>query len=214
MTQGCFITFEGVDGCGKSTQTHRFLKKLEHDGCRTVATREPGGTEIAEKIRSLVIDPANTAMSDECELLLYLAARAQHVREKIVPELEKGSVVVCDRFQDATFAYQGYGRDLPLDLLMQLNSFATGGIIPDLTFIFDISIEQAFKRLSAMNKPKDRLESGGKTFFERVRNGYRALAVAHPERIKLFDGSLSPGVLAGKVYSVYSEKMAGRSFLR
>ena len=216
MTRGCFITFEGVDGCGKSTQARRFLEKLQKEGfSRVVATREPGGTDIAEKIRALVIDPKNTAMVNECELLLYLAARAQHVREKIVPELENGAVVVCDRFQDATFAYQGYGRELSLEELTRLNSFATGGIVPELTFVFDISVEDAFKRLSAMEKQKDRLESGGKPFFEKIRNGYRTLAAVSPERIVLLDGSLPPDRLADQVYSLFSKKVDGcTSFLR
>lgn len=215
MSRGCFITFEGVDGCGKSTQARHFIQKLHKEGFeKVVETREPGGTAIAEKIRSLVIDPENGAMVKECELLLYLAARAQHVREKIIPELENGAVVVCDRFQDATFAYQGYGRELSLKQLTRLNSFATGGVVPDLTFIFDISIENAFERLSTMNKPRDRLESGGKPFFKKIRNGYRSLAAASPERIILLDGCLPPVRLADMVYSGFLKKMEGSSFLR
>jgi dTMP kinase len=212
MMKGWFVTFEGVDGCGKSTQADLLRQRFSREGFSTVATREPGGTVIAEKIRGLLVDPFNREMVDECELLLYLAARAQHVREKILPELEQGAIVICDRFQDATLAYQGFGRKLPLEKLRQLNSFATGNISPDLTFIFDIPVEKAFERLAAMKKPIDRLESGGHEFFERIRHGYQTLAAESPDRILLFDGTLPVEVLAEKVYARMIEKINEHSF--
>jgi len=189
MSRGLFFTFEGIDGCGKSTQARLLNEYLVANGYRTVATREPGGTPIAEKIRELLIDPANGAMVDECELLLYLAARAQHVREKIIPALTAGQMVICDRFQDATFAYQGFGRGLSMDFLRTINTFAAG-IEPDCTFIFDISVDRAFERMHAMNKSKDRLESSGRAFFDKIREGYLSLSKQHPERILLLDGTL------------------------
>ncbi|MBN1757269.1 MAG: dTMP kinase [Chitinispirillaceae bacterium] len=201
MKKGCFVTFEGIDGCGKSTQAKLFAERCGAAGYQVVATREPGGTAIAEKIRSLLIDPAHSEMGSECELLLYLAARAQHLREKIEPAVADGAVVICDRFQDATFAYQGFGRGLPLELLQSLNAFATGGNNPDLTFIIDVPVETAFARMSAMKKKQDRLEAGGETFFRRIREGYLSLAMASPDRIQVIDGTASVEVIAEQVYS-------------
>ena len=199
MKQGCFVTFEGIDGCGKSTQAKLFAERLAAEGYHVVATREPGGTVIAEKIRSLLIDPAHGEMVSECELLLYLAARAQHLREKIAPAVADGAVVIGDRFQEATFAYQGYGRGLPLDLLMSLNAFATGGRNPDLTFIIDVPVETAFERMSAMKKERDRLETAGQVFFENIRRGYLSLAAASPDRIAVIDGTATVEDIAAQV---------------
>jgi dTMP kinase len=168
LMRGLFIAFEGIDGCGKSTQLDRAARTLEREGISIVTTREPGGTAIAEKIRALLISPEHREMRNECELLLYAAARAQHVREKIAPALERGVTVLCDRFHLATFAYQGFGRAIPLKLLTTINDFAAGGVLPDVSFVFDISVEKAFARLSAMNKARDRLELGGEEFFSQI----------------------------------------------
>ncbi|MBN1575183.1 MAG: dTMP kinase [Chitinispirillaceae bacterium] len=214
LTRGYFVTFEGVDGCGKSSQAGLLAKRLRSEGYAVVTTREPGGAPIAEKIRALLLDPAHLEMVNECEVLLYLAARAQHLREKIVPELERGAIVICDRFQDATFAYQGFGREVPLEQLRLMNSFATGGVDPDLTFIFDLPVEKAIERLAAMKKPEDRLEAGGRAFFERIRNGYRSIAADAPDRIVLLDGALPIEVLAEKVNMITAGKLKERSFLR
>ncbi len=201
MTRGLFVTFEGLDGCGKSTQVRLAADRLASQNFPVVVTREPGGTCIAEKIRALLMDPSHESMVDECEVLLYLAARAQHVRETILPAVSRGKLVLCDRFEDATFAYQGSGRGISLETLRMLNDFSTGGIRPDLTFIFDIPVETVFERLNAMNKPADRLESGGREFFERVREGYRTLARDGSGRIRLLDGALPIEQLAGAVCS-------------
>lgn len=202
MKKGCFVTFEGIDGCGKSTQAKLLAQRLSADGLTVVATREPGGTVIAEKIRSLLIDPAHGEMVNECELLLYLAARAQHLRERIIPAVRNGTIVVCDRFQDATYAYQGYGRSLPLATLQSLNSFATGGINPDLTFIIDLPVATAFARMSAMNKRQDRLEATGEDFFKRIREGYLSLAGASPGRVRILDGAAEAETIAEQVYAL------------
>lgn len=212
MTKGRFFTFEGIDGCGKSSQAALCAGRLSDAGYGVIATREPGGTPIAEKIRNLLLDPTNNNMADECELLLYLAARAQHVREKIIPAIESGAVVICDRFQFATYAYQGFGRNLPLDVLQRMNGFATGGIDPDITFIFDIPVEVAASRMAAMNKQKDRLEAGGKVFFERIREGYRELATRNPASVILLDGTLPIEVLADLVSSHVRQKMKDCAF--
>lgn len=202
MKKGCFVTFEGIDGCGKSTQARLLAERLSAEGFRVDATREPGGTAIAEKIRSLLIDPAHEEMVNECELLLYLAARAQHLHERIIPAVQSGSVVICDRFQDATFAYQGYGRSFPLSTLQSLNHFATGGIDPDLTFIIDLPVAVATARMSAMKKGQDRLEAAGEDFFRRIRKGYLSLAEASPGRIRVVDGAPETKTIAEQVYTL------------
>ncbi|MBD3421180.1 MAG: dTMP kinase [Chitinivibrionales bacterium] len=188
IPKGLFLTFEGVDGCGKSTQVARAVESLQRRGVACMATREPGGTRIAEKIRSLLLSPDNDAMVDRCEVLLYLAARAQHVEEKILPALADGVVVVCDRFQEATFAYQGWGRGMNLQAVQQCNSFATAGITPDHTFVFDINIDIAHTRLHNMDKSPDRLEGNSRSFFKRVRQGYQDLVRSNPQRMTLLDG--------------------------
>lgn len=191
MIKGYFFAFEGIDGCGKSTQVSLLNDKLVKLGLNVDCTREPGGTVISEKIRQILIDPLHGEMVDECEILLYLAARAQHVRQRIVPSLESGKIILCDRFQLATFAYQGYGRSFSLDLLEQLNSFSTGGRDPDLTFVFDIPVEEAFKRMEKMNKLKDRLESAGDAFFHRIHDGYLELGRKNPERVIIINAQRS-----------------------
>lgn len=188
MKKGLFITFEGIDGCGKSTQIAKAAEYLKEKGVSLIVTREPGGTPLGEKIRELILSPQNSEMKNSCELLLYLSARAQHVEEKIKPALEKGTTVLCDRYQEATFAYQGFGRGYPLNLLQELNAFATGGLVPSKTFIFDISVECAFERMKKTGKAPDRLEKSSKEFYRKIREGYLTLASAHPKRIKLIQG--------------------------
>lgn len=200
MKKGLFIAFEGIDGCGKSTQLVLSAKRLRDLGQAVLTTREPGGTHIAEKIRDIIIDPENSEMHNECELLLYLAARAQHVREKIQPTIEKGSIVLCDRFQLATFAYQGFGRSIPMEQLKALNLYATGGISPDITFIFSISIEASFNRMATMNKNPDRLESSGKEFYENISHGYEALAKQDPN-VVVIDGEQSQDIISETVFN-------------
>ena len=191
MKKGLFITFEGIDGCGKSTQIAKAAEYLKEKGISLIVTREPGGTPLGEKIRELILSPKNSEMKNSCELLLYLSARAQHVEEKIKPALEKGTTVLCDRYQEATFAYQGFGRGYPLNLLQKLNAFATGGLVPSKTFIFDITVECAFDRMKKTGKAPDRLEKNSKEFYQKIREGYLALASAHPQRIKLIQGEKS-----------------------
>jgi dTMP kinase len=187
---GLFVTFEGIDGCGKSTQVREAQAALGRRNVPCMVTREPGGTPISEKIRDVLLSPDNGAMCNACEVLLYLAARAQHVCETIKPALSRGTVVLCDRFMEATYAYQGFGRGFPLDLLQTMNGFSTGGLSPSLTLVFDIDVETAFKRLEQTNKQPDRLEGSGRDFFEKVRNGYLELASRYPERIVVLKGTL------------------------
>lgn len=187
MKKGFFFAFEGIDGCGKSTQVSRVRDKLVNSGYEVVVTREPGGTVISEKIREILIAPDHSEMVSECELLLYLAARAQHVKEKIIPALNKGNVVLCDRFQLATLAYQGYGRNFDIELLEKLNRFATNSIVPNMTFVFDIPVDLAFERMQKMDKQKDRLESSGIDFFHRIRNGYVELSLKNETQVTMIN---------------------------
>jgi len=210
---GLFIVFDGIDGCGKSTQLDRAAERLAKDGCTVVKTREPGGTEISEKIRTVILSSDNGAMVDECELLLYAAARAQHVREKIEPALKKGAMVLCDRFDSATLAYQGFGRNIPFSLLETINAIAAGGVKPDLTFIFDISVDTAFARLSAMKKSHDRVEASGREFFSRVAEGYRTLALKNPAKVVLLDAELPVEDLGERVFKKIKETIGEKRFL-
>jgi len=180
---GIFITLEGLDGSGKSTQARLLLDWVRRQGRPVRLTREPGGTEVGAQLRALVLSPDNR-ITPEAELFLYLADRSLHVAQVIRPALEAGEIVICERHTDSTLAYQGYGRGLDLELLGRLNRLATGGLLPDLTIVLDITPSQA--RLDATRL--DRLESEGKEFGERVAEGFRALARADPRRIALVDG--------------------------
>jgi dTMP kinase len=202
LTKGKFYTFEGIDGCGKSTQLARVVERLRSVDTPCLVTREPGGAAISEKIRELLISPDNKAMCPETELLLYLAARAQHVREIIIPAIDRGETVLCDRFEQATFAYQGGGRGLDVDAIRGINSFATGGTTPDMTFIIDIPVEISQERLNKIGKGKDRMESAGARFFERVRACYIKVASANPQKIKLLDGTKGVDELTDEILGV------------
>jgi len=196
MARGKFITFEGGEGCGKSTQVKRLREALEKDGIEVVLTREPGGTWLSEEIRRLIKDQEMDAPCDRSELLLFLAARAQLVRNVIRPALEAGKWVISDRFSDSTLAYQGYGRGLPLDILTAANDFACEGLTPDLTFLMDVSPETAEARRhgreSATHTEADRIERAGDDFHARLRRGFAELAKQHPERIVTIDANGSP----------------------
>lgn len=187
MTErGVLITFEGGDGCGKSTQMARLAERLIALGGDVVVTREPGGTAIGESIRALLLDLESAGMSSRAELLLYEASRAQHVTEVIRPGLESGAIVLCDRFYDSTTAYQGYARGLPLDEIEGLNMAATGGLVPDLTLVYDIPPATGVARAAA-TEGADRLESEELVFHERVAEAYREIAKANPDRAVLVD---------------------------
>ena len=189
-----FITFEGIEGCGKTTQIRRLADKLTGMGIPVIVTREPGGCPIADTIRGILLDADNRDMKPETELLLYAAARAQHVQQVIRPALESGSTVLCDRFFDATVAYQGYGRRLDTKLIRQLNEVATGGLVPDLTVLLDCPVEtglgRAISRINATDGLREeRFELESIEFHQRVRDGYLRLAADEPERFTIIDGS-------------------------
>ena len=203
MARGRFITFEGGEGCGKSTQVVRLAAALEERGLKVLLTREPGGTRLSELIRTLLKDEAEDPPVDRAELLLFLAARAQLVRNVIAPALEAGTWVVSDRFSDSTVAYQGYGRGLPVDFVRQANDFACEGLRPDLTFLLDLDPETAERRMrgreAATNTSADRIERAGSGFHARLRKGFLELAAADAPRFSVVDASKSPDEVAGVV---------------
>jgi len=191
---GIFITFEGIEGCGKTTQLRRLKERLQAAGEVVTATREPGGCPIADQMRAILLDAQNSALTPLSELLLYAAARAQHVQEVIVPALERGEIVLCDRFTDATVAYQGHGRGLDLATIEQLNRLATGGVEPKLTVLIDCPVEVGISRARARIEAttgarEERFELESLRFHERVRAGYLKLAASFPERFLVVDGS-------------------------
>lgn len=185
-SRGLFITVEGIDGCGKSTQADLIARTLEAAGHDVLRLREPGGVAISEKIRAILLDPANAEMGDVCELLLYEAARAQLVHQVIRPALAAGKTVVCDRFYDSTTAYQAFADGLDRNMVSQANELAVDGCRPDLTLVFDLPVEDALRRRSG-REAEDRLELKGLEFQERVAAGFRAVAVDEPDRVKLID---------------------------
>lgn len=185
-SRGLFITVEGIDGCGKSTQARLIAAALEAAGHDVLRLREPGGAKISEQIRAILLDPANAEMGDVCELLLYEAARAQLVHQVIRPALAAGKTVVCDRFYDSTTAYQAFADGLDRNMVSQANELAVDGCRPDLTLVFDLPVEDALRRRSG-REAEDRLELKGLEFQERVAAGFRAVAADEPDRVKLID---------------------------
>ena len=189
-SRGLFITVEGIDGCGKSTQARLIAAALEAAGHDVLRLREPGGVKISEQIRAILLDPANVEMGDVCELLLYEAARAQLVHQVIRPALAAGKTVVCDRFYDSTTAYQAFADGLDRNMVSQANELAVDGCRPDLTLVFDLPVEDALRRRSG-REAEDRLELKGLEFQERVAAGFRAVAADEPDRVKLIDAGES-----------------------
>lgn len=180
-----FITFEGADGCGKTTQIELVNKYLQEKGYKTLVTREPGAKGLGEKLREILLNYEGE-VSPNCESFLFLADRAQHVDCIIKPALKNNTIVLCDRHTDSTIAYQGYGRQLDIQEIKKLNDIAVNGLKPDLTIVFDIDIETSMQRVG---KTKDRMESAGMEFFNRVRNGYLAIAQEEPNRVKVINSA-------------------------
>lgn len=185
MKDGLFISFEGADGCGKTTQITLLNEYFNKAGKKTLLTREPGAGILGAKIRELLLN-YDGEVSPNCESFLFLADRAQHVDCMIKPALAEGTIVLCDRYTDSTLAYQGFGRELDIDRIKYLNKLATGGLRPDLTIVFDVDVETSLSRVGGS---KDRMESAGVEFFNRVRNGYLTIAKQEPDRVKVIDSS-------------------------
>lgn len=196
--KGWFITFEGCDGCGKSTQLTRLREYLETVGVPFIFTREPGGGRISEGIREILLNGKNAEMSDECEALLYAASRAQHIHDRVAPALKDGKIVVCDRYVDSSFAYQAYARGLGMEFISKINAFALESYLPDLTFFIDLSPEEAFLRKHGADE-NDRMEQAGLAFHKKVYEGYLAVAKANPDRIVVLNGRQSIDEIANDV---------------
>ncbi|MDP6614338.1 MAG: dTMP kinase [Candidatus Marinimicrobia bacterium] len=200
-----FISFEGIDGCGKSTQVKILLERLDQEGIDSILVREPGGTHISEEIREVLLTNRDDTMADRTETLLMTASRAQLTHDIIIPSQEKGKFVIADRFADSTLAYQGGGRGLNLDWLIKLNEFATFGVRPDLTFFIDVTAVVGARRRSTVHP--DRLENVGHDFQEKVRNQYLKLVKLFPDRFITLDGMESPDVIHTRIWSEINKRM-------
>lgn len=191
MNKGLFITFEGPDGSGKTTVAKLVVEKLKEQGFDIVHTREPGGIDIAEQIRNVILDPKNTAMDSKTEALLYAASRRQHLVEKVIPAVNEGKIVICERFIDSSLAYQGYGRHLGFEDILSINKFAIGDVFPDLTIYLDVDEEVGLARVNSRNIKKDRLDSESIQFHHLVVEGYKEVLKRFKERIHVVDASKS-----------------------
>ncbi|HZG55828.1 dTMP kinase [Paenibacillus sp.] len=202
--RGLFITFEGPDGSGKTTQMRRLCERLAAQGADIVRTREPGGTPIGDRVREIVLSPEHPEMKDETEILLYAASRAQHVREVIVPAVAAGKVVVCDRFVDASIAYQGYGLGRRPEEVAAVNRFATGGLLPDRTYLLDVPVAVSRERLLERARETggaglDRIEQKASEYHERVREGFLLIAKAEPQRVVVIDANRAVDDIAADI---------------
>ncbi|MDG2307924.1 MAG: dTMP kinase [Candidatus Binatia bacterium] len=193
-----FITIEGVEGAGKTTQAARLADVLRREGHDVVLTREPGGTDLGRRLRHLLLDESSLAPTPQTELLLYLADRAEHVQRLIQPALEKGSVVIADRFSDSMVAYQGHGRGVPVETVRSLDDFARGGIEPALTFVLDLPPEEGLERIRA-TRSGDRLENEDIEFHRRVRAGFQTIAAEYPQRVTVLDARSDVPAVAAEI---------------
>ena len=202
-----FITFEGGEGCGKSTVLKAIKERLESEGVSVVLTREPGGTPIAEQIRNVILDKGNTAMDGRTEALLYAASRRQHLVEKIWPALQEGKTVLCDRYLDSSLAYQGGARGLGIDEVLSINLFATEGTYPELTLLFDLEPEQGLARIAAnQNREVNRLDLEKLDFHHQVRNNFLVLAKRYPDRYVIIDASQPLADVIEDAYKAIKER--------
>jgi len=211
ISRGCFISIEGIEGCGKSTQSALLKEWLEERGVGVLLAREPGGTEISEKIRDILLDPVNTDMDHRTELLLYLASRSQIVQELLSPALKEGKVVIVDRYSDSTLAYQGYGRGLQLEEILAINSFASRDLSPDLTILLDLDPERGFGRKgegTGTGKKGDRLEMETLVFHRKIRQGFLEIARNEPQRVVVVDSDRVIREVRDDIRKIVSEKFS------
>jgi dTMP kinase len=213
MDRGCFVTLEGIEGSGKTTQAELLAQALRSRGDLVTVTREPGGTRAGELIRAIFLD-ASVSLERTTELLLVLADRAQHVREQLRPALESGQILISDRYSDSTTAYQGYGRGLDLELVRSLNRLATDGITPELTIVLDcppeLGLERTLARAHGAARPSDRFEGEQIEFHRRVREGFRAIAKENPSRVVLVDSTDETHIVSARILQLFLERLAPR----
>lgn len=205
-----FITFEGPEGSGKSTQLPKLAQFLEESGLSVLKTREPGGTKIGDQIREVLVRMDNTELHPRTEILLFLAARAQLVEELIIPSLQEGKIILCDRYGDSTLAYQGYGHGLDLEILRAMLHFATGGLKPDLTILLDVDVMTGLKR-KKIKEEWNRLDAFELSFHERVRDGYHILAGQDPERWKIVDATQEPEQVQKEIRALVLDAIENKS---
>ena len=203
MRHNIFITFEGPEGAGKTTIIQKIAERLEQENIKVLSTREPGGIEIAEKIRAVILNPEHTAMDERTEALLYAAARSQHYFEKVRPALDAGKLVICDRFIDSSLAYQGYARGIGINEVLAINEFAIGKKLPDVTILFDLAPEVGLARIQAHgDREVNRLDVESLAFHEKVREGYLLLVKRYPERIKVVNADQNVEQVIEDVWSI------------
>ena len=206
--RGIFVTFDGPDGAGKTTQLQKLAERLVADGLDVVVTREPGGTAIGEQLRAVLLNPENRSMTGRTEVLLYAAARAQHVEEKIMPALRRGAVVLCDRFIDSSIAYQAYGHGLDRSFVTLVNRFATGGLEPDRTYMLDLPVESGRLRLLKRQQQAaamDRMEQRDDEYHRRVRDGFLAIAAEQPGRVMVLAAERPEEEIAAEIYADFKK---------
>ncbi len=201
------ISFEGLDFSGKTTQIKLLVEKLQRHKFSVVLVREPGGTAISEKIREILLDKKYSEMTEVAELFLFSAARTQLVSEVIIPAVQLGKIVICDRFVDSTTAYQGYGRGILIDAVQQINKLATHNTLPDITFFIDIPLSVITQRLIDSNSTTDRMEAAGKTFFEKTRAGYLSIAKTEPERFIIIDGNRDIDIIHDEIWQIVQTRL-------
>lgn len=204
MRKGLFITIEGCDGSGKTTACNTVIEQLLKEGYQVVYSREPGGSEIAEQIRNVILDINNTSMDIRTEALLYAASRRQHLVDKIIPAINEGKIVICDRFIDSSLAYQGYGRNIGIEEVLKINEFAINDYFPDLTIYYSIDAQTGLNRI-ASRKNLDRLDSESINFHKKVQEGYDIVCQMFPDRIKVIDASLEKEEVAKLTYQIILE---------
>lgn len=207
MKKGLFITFEGCDGCGKTTAIKKTDERLNALNIDHIITREPGGSRIAEDIRKIILDKRNSEEDSRTEALLYAASRRQHLVEKVIPALNEGKLVICDRYLDSSLAYQGYARGIGIDAVMSINAFAIENTMPDLTLFLDLSPEEGLRRINSRKRESDRLDQEKETFHKRVYEGYQIVNEMFKDRIVRIDASKSPDEVAEDILRVILKKL-------
>ncbi|ERG68124.1 dTMP kinase [Exiguobacterium chiriqhucha] len=207
--KGMFITVEGPDGSGKTTQLQLLVRSLTEKGYEVVVTREPGGTKVGNSIREVLLSPEHDEMTPRVEMMLYAASRAQNIDQVIRPALKRGAIVVCDRFVDASIAYQGYGLQYDLNQILSLNEWATAGIKPDLTFLFDLPPDQASRRMKDRGQ-LDRIESRDESFHQRVYDGFKKILEQHPDRMVRIDANATIEMIQDEVLDITLERLNER----